>query len=232
MTGVANLFSEEVKLQVWTSIELYAAEAQAPPSDAARLWEHVRVPTPQEVAEREMYTDHDVAAFVDCLHAQVHAWPGLGKWIHRGLTSSDVVDTAQCFVLAGALLRILTLLPEGQDRRRIQHARAGIAVGKLSGVVGSYGNVSPDVEAFVCKQLGLTPVPSTQVISRDRHAEVVFACALLSGDSRWVSTALENVALWHERDLSHSAVERIMLPDALEKAWEAARARLEWDPPA
>jgi adenylosuccinate lyase len=156
-----------------------------------------------------------------------------------------------------------------RDRERLIRARAAIAVGKLSGAVGTYSNIDPAVEAYVCEALGLTPVPATQVIARDRHAELLYVCASvgatieafateirhlqrtevreveepfrsgaqkgssamphkrnpvkaeqLSGLARVlrgnVQAGLENVALWHERDISHSSVERIILPDSLQ----------------
>ena len=159
-----------------------------------------------------------------------------------------------------------------RDRARLESARGQIAVGKLSGAVGTYSNIDPEVEAFVCERLGLEPVPSTQVISRDRHAEFLYACASvgasiesfateirhlqrtevgeveesfrsgtqkgssamphkrnpvkseqLSGLARVLRgnlhAGLEDVALWHERDISHSSVERIILPDSAQLAY-------------
>jgi adenylosuccinate lyase len=159
-----------------------------------------------------------------------------------------------------------------RDRERLARARTAIAVGKLSGAVGTYSNIDPAVEAYVCEALGLTPAPATQVIARDRHAEMLYACASvgatieafateirhlqrtevreveepfragaqkgssamphkrnpvkaeqLSGLARVLrgnlQAALENVALWHERDISHSSVERIILPDSLQLAY-------------
>jgi adenylosuccinate lyase len=159
-----------------------------------------------------------------------------------------------------------------RDRERLARARDAIAVGKLSGAVGTYSNVDPEVEAFVCERLRLTPVPATQVIARDRHAELLYACASLGasieafaleirhlqrtevgeveepfrtgsqkGSSAMphkrnpvkseqlcglarvlranVQAGLEDVALWHERDISHSSVERIVLPDSLQLAY-------------
>jgi adenylosuccinate lyase len=160
----------------------------------------------------------------------------------------------------------LWCLQADRDRERLRRARHTIAVGKLSGAVGTYSNIDPAVEAFVCKALGLQPVPATQVVARDRHAEYLFACATvgatveliateirhlqrtevreaeepfragqkgssamphkrnpvkaeqLSGLARllrgYLGAGLENVALWHERDISHSSVERVALPDA------------------
>jgi adenylosuccinate lyase len=159
-----------------------------------------------------------------------------------------------------------------RDRERLRRARESVAVGKLSGVVGTYSNVDPEVEAFVCERLGLTPTPATQVIARDRHAEFLYACASvgasvetfateirhlqrtevgeveepfregsqkgssamphkrnpwrceqLSGLARVlranVQPGLEDVALWHERDISHSSVERIVLADSAQLAY-------------
>src|SRR5215207_932986 len=159
-----------------------------------------------------------------------------------------------------------------RDRERLDRARRAIAVGKLSGAVGTYSNIDPQVEAYVCEALGLTPVPATQVIARDRHAELLYACASvgasieqfateirhlqrtevreveepfragkqkgssamphkrnpvkseqLSGLARVLrgnlGAGLENVALWHERDISHSSVERVILPDSCALAY-------------
>jgi adenylosuccinate lyase len=155
-----------------------------------------------------------------------------------------------------------------RDIERATHARVAIAVGKLSGAVGTYSNIDPEVEEFVCRALGLTPVPATQVIARDRHAELLYVCAALGtsmeqfalevrhlartevGEAQepfapgqkgssamphkrnpilserlcglarvlrgYLQSGLEDVALWHERDISHSSVERVVLPDALQ----------------
>jgi adenylosuccinate lyase len=160
----------------------------------------------------------------------------------------------------------LWALQADRDRQRLLAARRGIAVGKLSGAVGTYSNIDPSVEEFVCRALGLVPAPASQVVSRDRHAEYLFACASigasiemmatevrhlqrtevaelqepfragqkgssamphkrnpikserLSGLARvlrgYLGAGLEDVALWHERDISHSSVERVVLPDA------------------
>jgi adenylosuccinate lyase len=233
-----------------------------------------------------------------------------GAWVHYGLTSSDVVDTALSVLLVRALDQVsadalaleqaiverarefrdtpmvgrthgihaepttfgnklaLWALQLHRDRERLARARSAIAVGKLSGAVGTYSNIDPRIEAFVCEQLGLRPVPATQVLGRDRHAEVLYACASvaatvesfalevrhlqrtevreveepfragkqkgssamphkrnpvkceqLCGLARVVranlQAGLEDVALWHERDISHSSVERVILPDSL-----------------
>jgi adenylosuccinate lyase len=259
-----------------------------------------------DVLEREKVTDHDVAAFVDVVQERIGA--PAGSFIHYGLTSSDVVDTALCATLTRAIDLLLIDLDEfvaalkarglelmdvpvtgrthgmhaepttfgakfalwalqaDRDRRRMRAARDALAVGKLSGAVGTYSNIDPSVEAHVCDALGLTPIPATQVIARDRHAEFFYACAAvgstielmcteirhlarselgeaeepfgsgqkgssamphkrnpilserLCGLARllrgYLGAGLEDVALWHERDISHSSVERVALPDA------------------
>jgi adenylosuccinate lyase len=295
-------------------VELLATEAWAalgvvPLEDAAAARARAPEITPAvvaQIAQRERLTDHDTAAFVDVIASCIGS--PAGNWIHYGLTSSDVVDTAQCLtltratdVLIVALNGLVTVLKSrarefgstptvgrthgihaepttfgaklalwclqaDRDRTRLRAARTAVAVGKLSGAVGTYSNVDPAVEASVCAALGLTPVPATQVIARDRHAELLYACAAigttietiatevrhlqrtevgevsepfaagqkgssamphkrnpvkseqLTGQARvlrgYLGAALEDVALWHERDISHSSVERIILPDA------------------
>jgi adenylosuccinate lyase len=320
---MAALFTDEARFEMWTEIELLAAEGWAQVGDipnAVATAVRARAPkvTPEFVAavhERERVTDHDVAAFVDVLQAAVG--PPEGSWIHYGLTSSDVVDTALCATLAraadlmldasNALVAVLKAralefmddpmagrthgmhaepttfgakvalwcLQADRDRGRLQHARRQIAVGKLSGAVGTYSNIDPRVEAHVCRALGLTPVPASQVIARDRHAELLWAGAAvgatvemigtevrhlartevgevqeafgpgqkgssamphkrnpivserLSGLARvlrgYLGAGLEDVALWHERDISHSSVERVVLPDACLLAYYVLR---------
>jgi adenylosuccinate lyase len=323
MPEMAALFSDEAKFALWLEIELLAVEAWAslgviPANEAAAC----RARAPQvdttfvdQVLAREAVTDHDVAAFVDVVQAAIGQPEG--SWIHHGLTSSDVVDTALCATLVksadllsealdglvAALKRralehagtptvgrthgmhaepttfgaklALACLQTDRDRLRVARARHGIAVGKLSGAVGNYSNVDPAVEAYVCDALGLTAVPATQVIARDRHAEYLYACAAIGttieslateirhlqrtevgeaeepfavgqkgssamphkrnpitserlvGLSRvlrgYVIAGLEDVALWHERDISHSSVERIVLPDASLAAYYAVK---------
>jgi adenylosuccinate lyase len=313
---VAELFSDVHRFDTMLEVELLAAEGLAargviPAADVAAL--RARRPVVDanfvaEVEERERTTNHDTAAFVDLVQSRI-GMPE-GAWIHYGLTSSDVVDTALCANLAQAMDIVLveaTALRDALTRRaletidwpitgrthgmhaepttygakfalvalqvqrdleRVRHAREGIAVGKLSGAVGTYSNIDPSVEAFVCEALGLTPVPATQVIARDRHAELLYACAALGttmelfalevrhlarsevGEAQepfapgqkgssamphkrnpilserlcglarvlrgYALTGLEDVALWHERDISHSSVERVVLPDALQ----------------
>jgi len=313
---IADLFTDEARFGAWLEVEVLAVEAWAQlgvvPADAARaVRERARVDV-AAVHEREQVTDHDVAAFVDVVQASV----GLpaGAWVHYGLTSSDVVDTALSLQMTRALDRILpaaTRLESAiaararefrdtpmvgrthgihaepttfgtklalwamqvrRERERLQHARQTIAVGKLSGAVGTYSNIDPAVERYVCEHLGLSPVPATQVLPRDRHAEVLYACtsvgatvesfaleirhlqrtevreveeAFREGEQKGSSAmphkrnpvkseqlcglarvlrgnlqaALEDIALWHERDISHSSVERIIVPDSLMLAY-------------
>jgi adenylosuccinate lyase len=313
---VAALFGDVNRFDTMLEVEILVAEALAkegvlPSEHAAAL--RTRRPVVDEafvaqVDERELVTNHDTAAFVDVVQGRI-GMPE-GAWIHYGLTSSDVVDTALCHTLSRAMdiviadatsLRdaltkrakesidwpitgrthgvhaepttygakfALFALQVQRDIERARRARTGIAVGKLSGAVGTYSNIDPDVEAYVCEALGLVPVPATQVIARDRHAEVLYACAALGttmeqfalevrllarsevgeaeepftigqkgssamphkrnpvlserlcGLSRvlrgYLQSGLEDVALWHERDISHSSVERVVLPDALQ----------------
>ena len=313
---MAALFTDDAKFGAWLEVEILATEAWAElgvvPKDAAAA---VRARGGFDVAavdERELITEHDVAAFVDVVQERVGQPEG--AWVHYGLTSSDVVDTALALQLTRAadllidaaeqLDRAITAqahayrntpmvgrthgihaepttfgvklalwaLQVRRDVERLKRARAGIAVGKLSGAVGTYSNVDPYVEQHVCGALGLTPVPATQVLARDRHAEVLYACASVgatvesfaleirhlqrtevreveepfrSGSQKGSSAmphkrnpvkceqlcglarvmrgnltaGMEDVALWHERDISHSSVERVIMPDSLELAY-------------
>lgn len=307
-------FSDVARFARYLEIELLATEAHAalgvvPADDAVTCRD--RAPRVDDdfvvaVAEREAITDHDVAAFVDVVQSSVGA--PAGSWIHHGLTSTDVVDTAWCWMLrdaadllidaASELIETLVALAHehrhsvmigrthgihaepttfgakvalwalqmGRDRDRLRAARQAVAVCKLSGAVGTYSNIDPAVEAHVGAALGLRPVPATQVIARDRHAEYLWACAsigatielmavelrhlqrtevrevmegfkagqkgssamphkrnpisaeTMSGLARVLRSnlqaGLQDVALWHERDISHSSVERIILPDS------------------
>ncbi len=311
---MAALWTDEARFTAWLEVEVLAVEGWARlgvvPEDAARaVRERMPRVTPevvQAIGEREAVTDHDVAAFVDVVQAAIG--PPEGNWLHYGLTSSDVVDTALCLTLrnaadllieaSGALVAVLKeralefrdtpmagrthgvhaepttfgaklalwCLQADRDRQRLRAARHRVAVGKLSGAVGTYSNVDPQVEAHVCQRLGLRAEPATQVVARDRHAEYLWACACvgasvelfatevrhlqrtevreaaepfgagqkgssamphkrnpitcerLSGLARvlrgYLAAGLEDVALWHERDISHSSVERVVLPDA------------------
>ncbi len=311
---MAEIFSDVSKFRRYLEIELLSTEAHCelgvvPRADAQVCRE--RAPKVDNefvlaVSERERVTDHDVAAFVDVVQQRI-GMPA-GAWIHHGLTSSDVVDTAWCWMLRDAATLIdralvdfceavvvlaekhrdtvmigrthgmhaepttfgakvaLWALQLRRDRDRLDAATKRISVCKLSGAVGTYSNIDPQVELSVAKALGLQAVPATQVIARDRHAEYLWACAsiattiemiaielrhlqrtevnevregfaagqkgssamphkrnpisseTLTGLSRVLranlQVGLQDVALWHERDISHSSAERIVLPDS------------------
>ena len=308
------VFSDESRFGRWVEIELLATEAHSalgivPASDAATCRSNSPVVDARfidDVLDREKITDHDVAAFVDILQSRIGGTAG--AWVHYGLTSSDIVDTAWCWMLRDAadllidasskLLRVVVSLAKAhrdtvmigrthgvhaepttfgakvalwalqidRDRSRLIAARENIAVCKLSGAVGTYSNVDPKVEQHVAHALGLKAVPATQVISRDRHAEYMWACAAVGNTCEMIAVelrhlqrtevreveegfkagqkgssamphkrnpisaetitglsrvlrgnlqaAMQDVALWHERDISHSSVERVVLPDS------------------
>jgi adenylosuccinate lyase len=312
--AMAALFSDEARFGMWLRVELLATEGWVEVGDvpaAAAAVCRDRAPRVdaafvEAVGERERVTDHDVAAFVDVVQDAIGQPEG--SWIHYGLTSSDVVDTALCATLTQASDLLIAAASElvaalkaravecidvpvtgrthgmhaepttfgakfslwalqaDRDVQRLRAARDRVAVGKLSGAVGTYSNIDPRVEEHVCRSLGLTPTPATQVVARDRHAEYLWACAAvgatieliatevrhmarselgeaeepfkpgqkgssamphkrnpilserLCGLARvlrgYLSAGLEDVALWHERDISHSSVERVVLPDA------------------
>ena len=306
-----RIWSDESKLASWLEVELAALEGWAetgvvPRDTVEAIRARAAPPSPERVAEIEERTQHDLAAFVDALAAELG--PD-GRFLHYGLTSSDVVDTALALQVgeAGALLlegldrafdavvgraeaereTVMVGRTHGvhaepitfgaklasfafeldRDRERLARALEGMRVGKLAGAVGTYGGGDPEVERVACERLGLVPeAVATQVVPRDRHAELLSALALcaaslerfateirhlartevgevqepfgrgqkgssamphkrnpvvaerLCGLARVVRAAavvgLENVALWHERDISHSSAERIVLPDA------------------
>ncbi|MDQ1447306.1 MAG: adenylosuccinate lyase, partial [Actinomycetota bacterium] len=218
---IADLFTDSARFGAWLEVEVLAVEAWAqlgvvPAEDARAIRERATFDV-EAIHERERVTDHDVAAFVDVVQESV-GQPA-GAWVHYGLTSSDVVDTALALQMTRAMDQILRAATElesaiaararefrdtpmvgrthgihaepttfgmklalwalqvRRDRERLARARATIAVGKLSGAVGTYSNVDPSIERYVCEHLGLVPVPATQVLPRDRHAEVMYACA-------------------------------------------------------
>jgi adenylosuccinate lyase len=307
---IGAVWTAERRMQRWLEVELaatdaWAAEGVVPPEDARACRERASF-TVAAVNERERTTGHDVAAFVDVVSAQIG---DAGRWIHYGLTSSDVLDTALALqlkeaaeiILPGARayrealigralqhretltagrthgvhaepttfgLRLASFAFEAErNLRRLERAFEGARVGKLSGAVGTYASVPPRIEVRVMEALGLRAEDiSTQVVPRDRHAELVGAIALagaglerfateirnlqrtevreveepfgagqkgssamphkrnpilaerICGLARvlrgYAQTAYENVALWHERDISHSGAERVVLPDA------------------
>jgi adenylosuccinate lyase len=304
------LWSDEAKYARWLRVELAVCEAWArrgvvPPDALRRIQERARV-DPARIAAIEGRVRHDVIAFLTDLEAAIG---DDSRFVHVGLTSSDVLDTALALalveaadrllggvdrlrnVLRGLALRHRDTLTVGRthgvhaeptsfglkvagwfteaerSRERLVRARETVRVGKISGAVGNFAHVPPDLEAEVCTALGLEPAPvSTQVIQRDRHAEFVTTCAIVGGSLDRIATeirslqrteileveepfgegqkgssamphkrnpvaceqvtglarllrahagaALEDIALWHERDISHSSVERVILPDA------------------
>ncbi|HUO48446.1 MAG TPA: lyase family protein [Acidimicrobiales bacterium] len=239
---MAALFTDEARFETWLEVQLLAAEGWArvgvaPQAEVTALRERapkVDAEFVTAVSERERATDHDVAAFVDVVQGAIGAPEG--NWIHYGLTSSDVVDTALCTTLTRAADLLLSAsdglvaalkaraaefiatpmagrthgmqaepttfgaklalwcLQADRDRRRLRAARAAIAVGKLSGAVGTYSNIDPVVEEYVCHALGLTPVPATQVIARDRHAELLWACAAVGATVELIGTEVRHLA--------------------------------------
>jgi adenylosuccinate lyase len=305
--ALGALWTDEARMEAWRRVEVAACEEMEGPT--AEELEAIRAATftVEAVQERERVTDHDVAAFVDVLQASAG---DAGRWIHFGLTSSDVLDTALALqlrgagelVVAGARELVDALVARAREHvetvcagrthgvhaepttfgiklaglameaarnaERLERAFAQAATGALSGAVGTYAATSPAFEARVLARLGLGREPvSTQVVPRDRHAELVQAIALagagierlatevrhlqrtevreaeepfragrqkgssamphkrnpilterLTGLARvlrgYGQTALEDVALWHERDISHSGAERVILPDA------------------
>ena len=305
------VWSERRKFDAWLQVELAVVDALAqqgvvPAGDADTIRDRASF-TVEAVKEREKVTDHDVAAFVDVV---AESAGDAGRWVHHGLTSSDVLDTALALQLsrAGLLLcggaadyrnalirrareHALTLcvgrthgihaepttfgvklagfaFEAHRNLIRLERAVEGVSVGALSGAVGTYSANGPEVEAAVLSRLGLSREDvSTQVVPRDRHAQLLEAIALagaglerfateirhlqrtevreaeepfragaqkgssamphkrnpivcerITGIARllrgYAQTGLENVALWHERDISHSSVERVSLPDA------------------
>jgi adenylosuccinate lyase len=307
---MGRIWSDQRRYETWLLVETAAAEAMAAagivPPDAARDIRERGAFDIARIDEIEQTTQHDVIAFTTAVAEKVGP---SGRWIHFGLTSSDVIDTAQALQMREACDVILADLEQlgdairdraiehrqtpmigrthgvhaepmtfglklalwfaevDRNRERVRRARATISVGKLSGAVGTFAHVPPAIEADVCRRLGLEPAAvASQVIQRDRHAELLAAlaitaaslekfaleirglqkteigeveepfgkgqkgssamphkrnpigCEQIVGLARLIRgnahAALENVALWHERDISHSSVERVILPDS------------------
>ncbi|SDX96415.1 adenylosuccinate lyase [Evansella caseinilytica] len=304
------IWTEENRFQAWLEVEIQACEAWAelgeiPKEDVKEIRENASFDV-ERIKAIEAETRHDVVAFTRAVSETLGEER---KWVHYGLTSTDVVDTALSYLLKQAndilekdLTAFLDILKakakehkltvmmgrthgvhaepttfglklalwyEEMKRNldRFRSAAEGVRVGKISGAVGTYANIDPFVEKYVCEALGLKPSPiSTQTLQRDRHAHYVAALALIAGsiekmaveirglqksETREVEeffakgqkgssamphkrnpigsenmtglarvirghmlTAYENIALWHERDISHSSAERIILPDA------------------
>jgi len=305
---IGALWTDEARMETWRRVEVAAAEELEGPTAADLEAIRAATFTVEAVQEREKLTDHDVAAFVDTLGESAGA--SAGRWIHFGLTSSDVLDTALALqlkaagemVVRGAREVYEALAARAREHvdtvctgrthgvhaepttfgiklagyameahrnvQRLERAFDDVAVGAISGAVGTYASLGPDFEARVLERLGLRREEvSTQVVPRDRHAELLQAIALagaglerfateirhlqrtevreveepfragkqkgssamphkrnpitterITGLARvlrgYSQAGLENVALWHERDISHSGAERVILPDA------------------
>jgi adenylosuccinate lyase len=305
-----EIWSDEKRFSIWLEIETLICEAMAqlgqiPESDARAIRERARFST-AEILEIEKRTHHDVIAFLENVSASIGPE---ARWMHQGLTSSDILDTSLAVQLCLAVdilledirdlkreialkareykytpmigrshgvhaepitfgLKMALMYEEfGRAEQRMHAARTEIAVGKLSGAVGTHAHLDPEVESIVCAKLGLDPDKlSTQIIQRDRHAAFSAHLAVVASSiDRWATefrhlqrtevleleeyfspgqkgssamphkrnpitgerlsglarvirgnaiAGFENVALWHERDISHSSVERIILPDS------------------
>jgi adenylosuccinate lyase len=317
-TEMRAIWTDENKLRIWLQIELLASEALVkqgivPRADFAKMkrgadkcFADIKALT-ERAKELEKTLNHDVIGFTTAVAEKIN--DRASRWLHFGLTSSDIGDTAfavqmtqSADILIADVKRLLPVIARrakehkftpcigrshgihgepttfglkmalmhdefGRALERLQRARQVVAIGKLSGAVGTSAHLSPNVEAFVCKQLGLKPAPiATQVVQRDIHAEFQTTLALVGASiERWAVefrhlqrtevleteesftkgqkgssamphkrnpitwerltglarvlrgnaiAALENVALWHERDISHSSVERIIFPDS------------------
>ena len=243
---MARIWSDESRLARWLEVELAALEAWsdvgAVPADAvAAIRDRVRVPTPERVTELERITDHDTAAFVDAVTEQLGPE---GRWVHFGLTSSDVVDIALSLQVrdAGRLIvegidrafdAVVTRAEEHRHtvcigrthgvhaepttfgwklagwafeldraRARVLRALETNRVGQLSGTVGTYAQVEPEVERLACERLGLEPDPlSTQIIARDRHAELLAALALTATSLERFATEIRHLARTEVREV-------------------------------
>jgi adenylosuccinate lyase len=307
---MGGIWSDQRRYETWLDVELAATDAMAEaglvPADAAHELREKAAFDISRIEAIEQVTQHDVIAFTTAVAEHVGA---AARWLHFGLTSSDVVDTAQAIQMREAcdlivkdiagLMEAVRLRAEEhrrtpmigrthgvhaepmtlglklalwyaelkRDLDRILSARDSVAVGKISGAVGTFAHLDPQIEERVCARLGLQPAPvSSQVIQRDRHAQLLttiaivgaslekfaleirglqkteigeveepfakgqkgssamphkrnpIGCEQITGLARLLrgnaTAALENVALWHERDISHSSVERVILPDS------------------
>lgn len=307
---MANIWTDQNKFEAWLKVELYACEAWSelgiiPKEDVQVLWDKASFDV-DRILEIEQETRHDVIAFTRAVSETLGEEK---KWVHYGLTSTDVVDTALSYLIKQAndlleadLDRFIGILAEKakahkydimmgrthgvhaepttfglklalwyeemkRNKKRFMAARETIEFGKMSGAVGTFANIDPFIESYVCGKLGIQAAPiSTQTLQRDRHAEYMSTLALIAtsiekmateirglqktetreveeffakgqkGSSAMphkrnpigsenmtglarvirghMMTAYENVPLWHERDISHSSAERIIIPDA------------------
>lgn len=307
---MSAIWTEENKFKAWLEVEILACEAwvelgEIPKEDVQKIRENASFSI-DRINEIELETRHDVVAFTRAVSETLGEER---KWVHYGLTSTDVVDTALSYLIKQAnniLLKDLENFVEilknkaqehkytvmmgrthgvhaepttfglklalwyeemKRNLKRFKEAAAGVEFGKISGAVGTYANINPFVEKYVCEKLGIQPAPiSTQTLQRDRHAQYMSTIALIAtsiekfavevrglqksetreveeffakgqkGSSAmphkrnpigsenmtglarvirgYMLTAYENVPLWHERDISHSSAERIIIPDA------------------
>ena len=307
---MGRIWSDQRRYETWLAVEIAAAEAMAEagivPAEAARDLRAKGAFDIARIDEIEKITQHDVIAFTTSVAEKVGP---SARWLHFGLTSSDVIDTAQAVQMVEAcdvILKLLAGLADAVKVRAVEHkdtpmigrthgvhaevmtfglklalwyadigrsidrvrrAREGVRVGMISGAVGTFAHLDPAIEEAVCRRLGLEPdAVSSQVIQRDRHAELLSAlaitaaclekfaleirglqkteigeveepfakgqkgssamphkrnpigCEQIVGLARLMRSnamaAMENIALWHERDISHSSVERVILPDS------------------
>jgi adenylosuccinate lyase len=314
-TEMGRIWSDQNKFQQWLEVELAASEALAErgvvPVEAARLLRAHAAFDVARINEIEREVKHDVIAFTTAVSEKMAAagHAEASRWLHYGLTSNDVVDTAQALQLRQASQILLSDLEAlrpilkrralefqhtvqigrthgvhaepitfglklaiwyeeaGRNIRRLKAAAEDMRVGKISGAVGTFAHIEPEIEEAICAKLGLRPAPvSSQVIQRDRHANFVATLAIMTASLEKIAlevrhlqrtevreaeeyfskgqkgssamphkrnpvtceqicglarvvrsnaqAAFENVALWHERDISHSSVERVILPDS------------------
>lgn len=332
--AMGHIWSPQNKFEIWKQIEVLACEAQAELGQCGITREEaatIRAKaafTVERIDEIEAVTNHDVIAFLTNMAEYIDA--GLGeadpkpsRWVHYGMTSSDLGDTALCYQITqsmdiiiddfkklGSICKRRALAEKDtlcvgrthgihaepmtigmkfgawawaidRDLKRLEQARElSAATGAISGAVGSYSNIDPFVEQYVCEKLGLTPDPlSTQVIARDRHAHVLSTLAICAATLESIATEVralqksdtleaeepfkagqkgssamphkrnpitaervcglarvikanaqvgfDNVALWHERDISHSGAERVVLPDSF-TALDYIAGKMEW----
>ena len=307
---MAQIWSLKNKYQKWLDIEILVCEAWAkkgiiPKEDLVNIKKKARFSV-ERIAEIETQVKHDVIAFISNVEENI----GLqGRYLHLGLTSSDILDTANAVLLKKAMEiiledveKVMSILREQaftykdtpmigrshgvhaepitfglklalwyeemrRNKKRLQQAKEDISYGKISGAVGTFAHLDPEIESYVCSKLGLNPAPiSNQIIQRDRYAHYFTALAILAGTIEKIAleirhlqrtevleveepftkgqkgssamphkrnpiqcenlcglarlvrsntlAALENIALWHERDISHSSVERVIMPDS------------------
>ncbi|MBN2406023.1 MAG: adenylosuccinate lyase, partial [Coriobacteriia bacterium] len=320
---MAAIWELENKFEIWKEIEVLACEAQAelgviPRDDAVAIRERAAFEV-ERIDEIERTTNHDVIAFLTNMAEHIGE---PSKWVHYGMTSSDLGDTALCYQMTQAVDILIAdvrrigaickrrafetrdMLCVGRTHgihaepmtmgmkfgrwawamkraeQRLVRTREMVAVGAISGAVGSYSNIDPFVETYVCEKLGLTPDPlSTQVIARDRHAQLLAVLATVAASAEEIATEVralqksdtleaeepfakgqkgssamphkrnpitaervcglarvvkanaqvgfDNVALWHERDISHSSAERVVLADST-IGLDYLLGKLEW----